>query len=214
MMNQIDFNEKASVERLSVLLSNEQLGRMKADQDKKDQFYKIVAEKMARPITPNDYVDDLCGEKFSMMARGHILEKKAIAKFTEVTGIKTDCKEVVWIRDDNQDSYVSPDAPITDDNGVIVANVEAKCPDSHVMIRAYDEGRYPEEYQEQILKHFIVNKDQQIQYLIMYTDVIPSLEYLLFEVHRKDVVDTIEIYESFENEILKQVNELAGRLAF
>lgn len=208
-----DKEKSLSVEAMLSQLTQAQLGVLKALQPKKDEFYRLIAERVARPITPNDYEDRLNGQKFSMMARGHILEPEAIALFEEKTGKKTDKGCVVWQRDDNPNSILSPDAPITT-NGKATEAVEVKCPDSHVMIRAWHEKAYPEEYEEQALKYFVNNDDLETLYLTLYTDVIPALPILIFEIRRKDVKDDIEMYRAFEDEILRQADELAAKLAF
>lgn len=214
----IEFNPKASAAEIVSMLLPEQIGRIKAQADKKDEFYKIIAGRVAREITPNDYEDRLNGQKFSMMARGHLLEPDAIAAFEKSTGIKANTDCVAWERDDNPNSYVLPDATIVEniESGVdiIVGFVEAKCPESWKMIKAWHENKLPDEYRPQVIKHFVVNEDAQYGYLVMYTDVIPSLPLLIFKVERKDVEDEITEYRVFEDEILKEVSELTERLAF
>lgn len=209
----IEHSPQSSVEALLGLLTPEQKGQVKALQEWKDEVYKLIAQRVARPITPNDYLEDLDGQPFNMMARGHILEPQAVAKFEEVTGIKTDTESVVWVRDDNDASYVSPDASVTK-GGKVKISAEMKCPDSHVIIRAWHEERYPEDYHAQAVKHFIVNKDLEKHYICLYTDVMPALPFVMFCIKREDVETEIRELESFENAILEQVNEIAERLAF
>ena len=206
----IEVDPKAKAGDVVDMLTAEDIGTIKAQGDKKDAFYRLVAERIARPITPNDYEDRLDGQKFSMMARGHILESEAIAEFSVRNKKVVIGTSVVWERDDNPDSILSPDATIKFNKEV----VEVKCLDSHRMIRAYDENHYPIEYHEQIVKYFIVNEELEVLHFVMYTDVMPALSYLQFDIKREEVAEDIKELRAFEDSILKQVSELADRLAF
>lgn len=191
-------------------LTPEELGEYKADLEKKDEFYKLVAERVARPITPNDYVDRLEGQKFSMMARGHILEPEALMAFEAQTGLKTIKRSVVWQSDDDPNSIISPDAEIEGKNEA----VEVKCPDSHVIIRAWHEGQYPKEYKWQVVKYFSTNENLEKLHFVLYTDVMPALPILIFEIDREDVFGEIAEYIAFEQSILEQVNDMVEKLSF
>lgn len=210
--NGVEYNPKAKAADILDLLTAEDIGRIKAEGDKKDGFYKLVAERVARPITPNDYEDRLNGQKFTMMARGHILEEEAIAEFEKRNNVKVDSKPnecVVWVRDDNEDSIVSPDGTIGTKRAV-----EVKAFDTHRIIRAYHENHYPKECHEQVVKYFINNGELEILHFVMYTDVMPALPYLQFDIKREDVEQDIRELKAFEDSILEQVSELAERLAF
>lgn len=187
----------------------EDIARIKASGRKKDAFYKLIAERIARPVTPNDYEDRLNGRKFTMMARGHILEQEGVEEFERRNNVKVDGGSVVWQRGDNPDSIVSPDATIGTKRAV-----EIKAFDSHRIIRAYDENHYPFECHEQVVKYFIVNPELEVLHFVMYTDVMPSLPYLQFDVKREDVESEISMLTAFEDEILRQANEISQKLAF
>ena len=191
------------------MLSAQEIGEIKAQGDKKDGYYKLIAERIARPVTPNDYEDRLNGQKFTMMARGHILEEEAVVEFEKRNNIKVDVGSVVWQREDNENSIVSPDATIGETRAV-----EVKAFDTHRIIRAFDEGHYPEECHEQVVKYFIVNPKLEVLHFVMYTDVMPALPYLQFDVKREDVATDIEELKAFEDAILTQIDELSERLAF
>lgn len=191
------------------MLTAEEIGQIKAQGDKKDGYYKLIAERIARPVTPNDYEDRLNGQKFTMMARGHILEQEAVVEFEKRNNIKVDEGSVVWQREDNENSIVSPDATIGTKRAV-----EVKAFDTHRIIRAFDENHYPDECHEQVVKYFIVNPELEVLHFVMYTDVMPALPYLQFDVVRDDVKDDINELRAFEDAILEQVSELSERLAF
>lgn len=205
----VDVNPKLSAAAVVEMLTAEDIGVIKAQGDKKDAFYRLVAERIARPITPNDYEDRLNGQKFSMMVRGHLLEPEAISEFEKQNSVNVIKRSIIWQRDDNQDSIYSPDAEVTDE-----WTVECKALDSHRMIRAYDEKHYPEEYHEQIVKSFITNEKQDRLSFVMLTDVMPSLPYLQFDIYRHEIEQDIRELRAFEDEILKQAKELADRLSF
>lgn len=208
----VEVDSKAKAADVIGLLTSEDIGVIKASGDKKDAYYKMVAERISRPITPNDYEDRLNGRKFSMLERGHLLEPEAIKEFERRNGVKVDNPAhecVVWEREDNPDSIISPDAPLGKTRAV-----EVKCFDSHRMVRAYDEQVYPSECHEQIIKYFVVNPDLEVLHFVMYTDVMPSLSYLQFDIKRQEVEADIAEIKAFEDSILEQASKLAERLAF
>lgn len=196
------------------LLSDEQRGDLNAQRAKKDEFYKLVAGQVARPITPNDYEDRLNGEHFSMRARGHILEPEAIKAFEKLYGKKVDHGDVVWQDDKNPNIYVSPDGSIADKNGNYIEAVEVKCPDTHKIIRAIDENEYPQEFRFQVAQYFLVNEHLQKLYFVLYTDVMPARPVTVFEVVREDVEQDVKELRAFEESIIAQANKLALELSF
>lgn len=209
---QIDYNDKAKAAELASLLTPETLAELKLAANPKKKYYEIIAERVARPITPNDYVDQLNGQPFSMMARGHILEPEAIAAFTKKTGIRVDTTSVVWEREDNPNIYITPDATITV-CGKPCQAVEVKCLDNANTIEAYLTNRYPKEYEPQIIKYFVVNENLNTLYLVLYTDTIPGLELQIFTIRREDVADRIAEARAFEDAIMKLIDRDANKIA-
>lgn len=200
-------DKRADAKTLAAMLEPEELAHLKMDGDRKRRYYEIIAEEVARPITPNDYVDKLNGEPFSMMARGHILEKEAIALFAKLMGdgdkFIIDDNAGVWQSDYNPNIYISPDAAISDKDGKIWGACEVKCLSSWETVKAYLEDSYPKEYEPQVIKYFVVNEDLKKLYFLLYTDVIPGLELQMFEITRESVADRIEEAKVFENEVMK-----------
>lgn len=209
----VEYSPKETIPQLSDRLTREDWGVIKAMQAKKDGFYRLVAERVARPITPNDYADRLEGRPFSMMERGHVLEPEAIALFQEKTGKKVETGDIVWQSEADPSLIFSPDGSIFEGNKVVEA-VEVKCPDSHVIIRAYDEQRYPSEYYEQVLQAFAVNEDLQRLYFVLYTDVMPALPIQIFTIERAEVAEDVATVIAYGKETVRRVEELAERLAF
>lgn len=219
IQNGVIIPPKSKASEVIDMLTPEDIGIIKAQGNKKDEFFKLVAERVARPITPNDYIDRLGERKFTMMERGHLLEEEAIAQFELRTGKTVDKNSVVWQREDNENSILSPDGSITTVNKEtgemeVLEAIEVKCLDSHRMIRAYYENTYPDDYHTQVVKYFIANEKLQTLHFVMYTDVMPALPYLQFDISREDVENDIRMMKSFEDEILRQVEELTNELGF
>ena len=136
-------DKRCTVQELAGMLEPSELAELKLEAEPKKHFYEIVADRVARPVTPNDYEDRLNGEPFTMMARGHILEPEAIAAFEEKTGKKVDEDSVVWVSDYDENAYVSPDGAITDKDGKVREACEVKCLSSAEVIKCFDEHCYP-----------------------------------------------------------------------
>lgn len=205
-------DKKLTVAELAGMLEPEELAELKLEGEPKERFYEIIAERVARPITPNDYADQLNGQPFSMMARGHILEPEAIAAFEAKTGKKVDEDSCVWVSDYDQAAYVSPDGCFTDKDGKIREAIEVKCLSSAKVIKAYLEGKYPKEYAPQILKYFMVNDDLEKLYFVIYTDVIPGLELQVFEIERKEIEAQLIEAKAFESVVLERIKNAAAKI--
>lgn len=205
-------DKRATVDVLAAMLEPEEIAELKLSAEPKKRFYEIVADRVARPVTPNDYIDQLNGEPFSMMARGHILEPEALKAFSEKTGKKLDDKSVVWVSDYDSNAYISPDGAITGDDGKVREAVEVKCLSSAEVIKCYAENHYPSDYEAQILKYFMVNDDLETLYFVIYTDLIPGLELQIFEIHRDEIASKLAEAKAFEKVSLERINALAERI--
>ena len=205
-------DKRATVDVLAAMLEPSELAELKLEAEPKKRFYEIVAERVARPMTPNDYADRLNGQPFSLMARGHILEPEALAAFSEKTGKKLDEESVVWVSDYSDNIYISPDGSITDKNDKVREAVEVKCLTSPEVIKAYDQGHYPKEYEPQVLKYFIVNEDLETLYFVIYTDLIPGLELQIFEIRRNEIEDKLAEAKAFEIAVMSKVDALAQKI--
>ena len=205
-------DKRCTVQELAEMLEPSELAELKLEAEPKKHFYEIVADRVARPVTPNDYEDRLNGEPFTMMARGHILEPEAIAAFEEKTGKKVDEDSVVWVSDYDENAYVSPDGAITDKDGKVREACEVKCLSSAEVIKCFDEHCYPKEYEPQVLKYFMVNEDLEILHFIIFTDLIPGLELQVFDINRNDVEERLAEARAFEKASLKRIDELASKI--
>ena len=170
----------------------------------KDQFFVMLAERVARPMTPNDYLDRVPeGVTFSWAVRGHILEPEA-AKAFELKTDKILDEGKVWASDYDPSSYVSPDRVIKSPDGKIREAVEIKCLSSEKVLKIWWERRQMKEgqsdfialpsneYQAQVIKYFMVNDDLEKIYWVVYTDLIPKLELQILEIKREDISEMIE----------------------
>lgn len=185
----------------------------------KDQFFVMLAERVARPMTPNDYLDRMPeGLTFSWAVRGHILEPEAAKAFELETGkILDDGK--VWASDYDPSSYVSPDRVIKSSDGKIREAVEIKCLSSEKVLKVWWDRRLlttdgsdfwalpSNEYQAQVIKYFMVNDDLETLYWVLYTDLIPKLELQILTIKREDIVSLIEDARGVEKRYLETLDE-------
>lgn len=207
-------DKRLGVAELARMLEPSELVELKLEGEPKLRYYEIIAERVAKPITPNDYVDRLDGVPFSMMARGHLLEKEALygnaesgfEGFAKRFNKQLDEDSVVWVSDEDENVYISPDATITGADGKVREAVEVKCLANARVVKAYLTGKYPEEYHAQVVKYFVVNEDLETLYFVIYTDCIPGLELQVFEIHREDVKEEIADAKAFELAIMKRID--------
>lgn len=206
-----------TVPELAALLEPEELAELKLMGRPKKRYYEMLAERVAKPLTPNDYADRLNGEPFSMMARGHILEPEIADNFAKAYNKKLDEDSVVWVDDQNPNSYISPDRTITDKDGKVREAVEIKALSSANVLEIWKTNQIPEEYMPQIVKYFMINEDLETLYWVVGTDLIPGLELQVFPVKRTDVESQIREIKAFEylvlamaDEDVKKLDELAG----
>lgn len=184
----------------------------------RDQFFTMLAERVARPMTPNDYMDRVPeGVAFSWAVRGHILEPEAAKAFELKTG-KVLSNGKVWASDSDPNSYISPDRVIVSPDGKIREAVEIKCLSSEKVLKVwwdkmhnkYDTDMWcipSNEYQAQVLKYFIVNDDLETLYWVIYTDLIPKLELQILEIKRLGILSWIEDARMVEKRYLDTLNE-------
>ena len=185
----------------------------------KDQFFVMLAERVARPMTPNDYLDKVPeGITFSWAVRGHILEPEAAKAFELKTGkILDDGK--VWASDYDPSSYVSPDRVIKSSDGKIREAVEIKCLSSEKVLKVWWDRQHlttdgsdfwalpSNEYQAQVIKYFMVNDDLETLYWVVYTDLIPKLELQILEIKRLDIINWVEDARTVEKRYLQTLDE-------
>lgn len=162
-------------------------------------FYELIAERIA--TTPEDE---------NPMDRGTRLEEEAILKFMNETKLSVDKSLVIWEREDNPSIAISPDGIIGKKGAV-----EVKCLSSARHIEAKLTGQYPKDYHEQILQYFIVNDELEVLHFVMYDPRMPEkLQLVMFQIFRFDIEDEIKEMHEYEEQKLKQIEEIINQLTF
>lgn len=205
----IAYDKRAKLDELLELAKPEITAEIKANYPMKKHFWEILAERVARPITPNDYLDRLNGEPFSMMARGHLLEPEAIALLAKKTKTPFIPTGDVWEDDNNPNLYISPDGVVPGD---LTIAAEIKCLNSASMLEAFFTGEYPKEHKPQILKYFMVNDKLKSLVFGMYSDAIPGLELIFWQITRDEIKAEIEEAKLYEKLVMKQIDSYEAEI--
>lgn len=209
------FPATLTIPRIRELMTQDELDELDYTVQLNDSIYKLIAEKIAKPINANDYEDRLDGRKFTAASRGEVLEDEALEAISKRLG-----KEItpgrVWQSDVNPEIICSPDGEIEVD-GQIKEAVEIKCLYSPLIVKAYYENRYPLEFDAQVIQYFLVNEQLEKLYVCLYSDVfaaVPAMELQIFEVARSEVQDEIDRAGRMQEAILSLVNQEVQKLMF
>lgn len=206
-----DFPKNLTMDNIRAMLTEDELNELYANVQINDSIYKLIAQRIAKPINPNDYADRLDGATYSAMLRGQILEEEARELISEKLGKKI-IPGRVWQSDVNEYMICSPDGEFEDETEA----VEIKCLDSWKVVKAYYEKHPPSEYKPQILQYFVVNDKLKKLYFCIYSDVFsnPELGLQIFELNREDYKEEIEIVKRVENATLELVEKEVQKLMF
>jgi len=210
-----DFPKNLTMDNIKAMLTEDELNELYANVQINDSIYKLIAQRIAKPINPNDYADRLNGATYSAMLRGQILEDEARELISEKLG-KRIIPGRVWQSEENEYMICSPDGEIVDDTGKVSEAVEIKCLDSWKVVKAYYEKRPPLEYEAQIIQYFLVNENLQKLYFCIYSDVFtnPDLGLQIFELKREDYREKIELTGRVQNATLGLVEREVQKLMF
>lgn len=210
-----EFPKNLTMDNIRAMLTEDELNELYANVQINDSIYKLIAQRIAKPINPNDYADRLNGATYSAMLRGQILEDEARDLISEKLG-KQIIPGRVWQSDVNEYMICSPDGEIVDDTGKVSEAVEIKCLDSWKVVKAYYEKRPPLEYEAQIIQYFLVNENLQKLYFCIYSDVFtnPDLGLQIFELKREDYREKIELTGRVQNATLGLVEREVQKLMF
>lgn len=211
-----EFPKNLTMDNIRAMLTEDELNELYANVQINDSIYKLIAQRIAKPINPNDYADRIPeGATYSAMLRGQILEEEARELISEKLG-KNIIPGRVWQSEENEYMICSPDGEIVDDTGKVSEAVEIKCLDSWKVVKAYYEKRPPLEYEAQIIQYFLVNENLQKLYFCIYSDVFtnPDLGLQIFELNREDYKEEIEIVKRVENATLELVEKEVQKLMF
>lgn len=205
-----EFPKNLTMDNIKAMLTEDELNELYANVQINDSIYKLIAQRIAKPINPNDYTLPE-GATYSAMLRGQILEEEARELISEKLGKKI-IPGRVWQSDVNEYMICSPDGEFEDETEA----VEIKCLDSWKVVKAYYEKHPPSEYKPQILQYFVVNDKLKKLYFCIYSDVFsnPDLGLQIFELNREDYKEEIEIVKRVENAILELVEKEVQKLMF
>lgn len=211
-----EFPKNLTMDNIKAMLTEDELNELYANVQINDSIYKLIAQRIAKPINPNDYADRIPeGATYSAMLRGQILEDEARELISEKLGKKI-IPGRVWQSDVNEYMICSPDGEIVDDTGKVSEAVEIKCLDSWKVVKAYYEKHPPLDYEAQIIQYFVVNDKLKKLYFCIYSDVFsnPELGLQIFELDREDYKEEIEIVKRVENATLELVEKEVQKLMF
>ena len=211
-----EFPKNLTMDNIRAMLTEDELNELYVNVQINDSIYKLIAQRIAKPINPNDYADRIPeGATYSAMLRGQILEEEARELISEKLG-KQIIPGRVWQSDVNEYMICSPDGEIVDDTGKVSEAVEIKCLDSWIVVKAYYEKRPPLEYEAQIIQYFLVNENLQKLYFCIYSDVFtnPDLGLQIFELKREDYREKIELTGRVQNATLGLVEKEVQKLMF
>ena len=209
-----EFPKNLTMDNIKAMLTEDELNELYANVQINDSIYKLIAQRIAKPINPNDYTLPE-GATYSAMLRGQILEEEARKLISEKLG-KQIIPGRVWQSEENEYMICSPDGEIVDDTGKVSEAVEIKCLDSWKVVKAYYEKRPPLEYEAQIIQYFLVNENLQKLYFCIYSDVFtnPDLGLQIFELKREDYREKIELTGRVQNATLGLVEREVQKLMF
>jgi len=211
-----EFPKNLTMDNIRAMLTEDELNELYANVQINDSIYKLIAQRIAKPINPNDYADRIPeGATYSAMLRGQILEDEARELISEKLG-KQIIPGRVWQSEENEYMICSPDGEIVDDTGKVSEAVEIKCLDSWKVVKAYYEKHPPLDYEAQIIQYFLVNENLQKLYFCIYSDVFtnPDLELQIFELKREDYREKIELTGRVQNATLGLVEREVQKLMF
>lgn len=211
-----EFPKNLTMDNIRAMLTEDELNELYANVQINDSIYKLIAQRIAKPINPNDYAGRIPeGTTYSAMLRGQILEEEARELISEKLG-KQIIPGRVWQSEENEYMICSPDGEIVDDTGKVSEAVEIKCLDSWKVVKAYYEKHPPLDYEAQIIQYFLVNENLQKLYFCIYSDVFtnPDLGLQIFELKREDYREKIELTGRVQNATLGLVEREVQKLMF
>ena len=211
-----EFPKNLTMDNIRAMLTEDELNELYANVQINDSIYKLIAQRIAKPINSNDYADRIPeGATYSAMLRGQILEDEARELISEKLGKKI-IPGRVWQSEVNEYMICSPDGEIVDETSDVLEAVEIKCLDSWKVVKAYYEKRPPLEYEAQIIQYFLVNENLQKLYFCIYSDVFtnPELGLQIFELKREDYQEKIELTGRVQNATLGLVEREVQKLMF
>lgn len=164
-------------------------------------FYRLIAEHIVNPG-----IEDL--EK--PMDRGQTLEPEALDRYEEMAGVKLDRTKVLWVREDNDNMAISPDATKAESNNTEA--YEVKCLSSANHIKAFITQQIPEEYHYQMLQYFIVNDALEKLTFVFYDPRLRVRDLFTITITRAEVLAELEELAIYERNLLENVQAEVDKL--
>ena len=178
---------------------------------KKKGFYQLIADRLALPEQPNNFIPEGYDLPEDARARGHRLESEAIEKFKQIMpSLNINTTPVLCISEENENIAYSPDALVYE-NDEPIATVEVKCLDGANHIEALITQDYSD-FEYQMIQGFIVNPKQKYAYLIFYNPTLShkSLHYIY--ITRNDVREKITEIQEYQNLTLTEVEDWTNKI--
>lgn len=163
-------------------------------------FYELVAERMG------------LGDLSSNIDRGNELEPVARDTFAEMTGKKIE--EVGFVVSDfNPHIGFSPDGVVYKGKD-IVESIEVKCLAAARHLQSVIENEIPKDYYSQVIQPFIVVPTIEKVHYISFDDRIQAKPIHVIEVKREDVEEDIAYYREYQENTLKEIDDIISELTF
>ena len=179
-------------------------------------FWSLLAERVS---VPKDGEPD--------MERGHRLEALGLQKTNAKFGLDLMWKTQenpdlpgLWVSDETEDMYISPDAAEAGDKPTYAAEVKAFDTPKHLQIMYEDmqakksEGynpidSLPDDNVDQAVDYFVINPDSERLYWTMINDMVAleNLEHYVIVIERKHVAERVEALRQIQRDVLSDIEE-------
>jgi hypothetical protein len=178
-------------------------------------FWKLLAERVS---VAKDGEPD--------MDRGHRLEAIGLQRTNDKFGLHLIWKTEknpdlpgLWVSDETEDMYISPDAAEDRDVPTYAAEVKAFDTPKHLQIMYEDmqakksEGynplnSLPADNQDQAVDYFVINPGCNVLYWTMINDMVAleNLEHYVIVIGRSHVEDRVEALKQIQRDVLDDLN--------
>lgn len=171
---------------------------------KKAGYYELIVDRIGVKRDEEDVRD-----------RGTRLEEESLKRFQAITDKKLKTGYDMWVREDNEDIAVSPDAWVEPKKGApITEAVETKSLSSASHIEAFLTQEVPTEYRPQTIQYFASNDDLIDLYVCFYDPSLLYKDFFYLKVSRESIQKEIDEYLEQEKAILKEIKKIVLDLSF
>lgn len=163
----------------------------------KKGYYQLLADRLAEPADDEKPID-----------RGKRLEPEAIKAFEKKFKKKVNTDLVIWVRNDNENIVVSPDALVSK-----TVALEVKCLNSANHIEVLITQAIPKELIDQIIQYLVVNDDLRKVICGFYDPRVTFNPFFVIEIERKNVEEQIEASLNYQRRILRNIDEVVNKFS-